>query len=187
MRLITILLLTVALATSAGCFGKDKGDDTNPTTTPTGGATPPTSTTKAPTGATPTNPTANNTPTTPPKPAPKELCAVSGSFSQNIQPGAPPTMSTTTACGAVTAGYTTATVNVTFTATSGAPVFLTNDLSLSLVDSTGAATATCTGPPPGPATAPLAVTCTGPVTVGDYSLKFQGAGDVDVTGNVMIA
>lgn len=179
MRLIPILLIAVALATS-GCFGKDdgEGDDPPTVTTPAG------NTTTTPTGTTPTTPTVNTTPTTPAKPAPKELCAVNFDFTNNLQPAAPPTNIATADCGTVAAGYTKLTLNLTFNAASGAPVYVVNAVSVSVMDSAGTAVLTCNGPSAGQA---AAVPCSqeGSAAPGAYTLQFNGQGNVVVAGNVM--
>ena len=192
MRLLAILLISVALATTAGCFGKSKeptptpatgGGTTTPTPTTGGGGT---TTTPTPT-MTPTTGTGGNT-TTPPKPAPKQLCTVSFDASTN-QPTPPATTASKTAdCGSVTAGYTKAALSGNFSAKTPAPVNLNQGVKVSLVDSTGAVVATCTGPSPGPMQA--AVECPpaeGAVKVGVYSMLFEGFGDIQFDGVVMIS
>lgn len=180
MRLILILLIAVAMATS-GCFGKDDdGGDGTPTVTTPMGTTPTTST---PTGTTPGGNDTNTTPTTPMKPAPKSLCSVSFDFSQNVQPGTPPTNVATAACGSVTTGYTKAVMNLTFTPAT--PAALTQGVSVALMDSAGTAAATCNGPTAG-AQGALSVSCEGAVMAGDYTLQFNGIGPITVSGDVMI-
>lgn len=185
MRFIPVVLIIMAAATSAGCFGKDdgKGGDPPTTTTPTGTATTPTS------GPTPTGtptPTPGGNGTTPPaKPAPKSLCTVAGTFQDNVQPGPPPTNTKSAACGAVPAGYTKAVMNVTFS--SAQPAWVTEGVSIALVDSTGAAAATCEGPSAPAQSAPMSVTCEGAVTAGEYTLVLTGAGNIDVAGDVQIS
>lgn len=188
MRFIPVLLITVALATSSGCFGKDDDNGGGTTTTPTGtGTTTPTgSGTTPPTGATPTSPTAGGNNTAPTKPAPKELCALTFSFAGNTQPGPPPTHVTSAACGAVTAGYSTITLSGNFTAASGAPVYATEGISVSIVDAAGTSVASCSGPAPGPAAA-VACTGSGSVMAGDYSVVYNGVGNVDFAGTAMIS
>ena len=180
MRLIPILvILSVALAT-AGCFGKDdeNGDpptNTTPRMTPTPtGATP----TATPTSATPA------TPTTPSAPPARELCAVSKDFASNVQPGAPPTTMSTGPCGTVPAGYTKIAINGNFT--SAAPATLANAVTVKVADAAGTAVLTCAGPGPGPS-APTACTQEASVMAGDYTLIFEGGGNVMFAGSVTIA
>lgn len=186
MRLIPVLLISVALATSAGCFGKDDENGGGSTTTPTPTGTTPTGPGTTPTGATPTTPTTGGNTTTPTKPAPKELCALSFSFSGNTQAGAPPTHVTTAACGSVTAGYTTLTLSGNFTAASGAPVYAAEGISVTIVDAAGTAVASCAGPSAG-AAAPVACTGSGSVMVGEYSVTYNGVGNVDFAGTATIS
>lgn len=181
--LLLLLILSVASATSAGCFGKD--DEAPPATTPTG--TTPTPTGATPTGATPATPTPGGNNTTPPKPAPRDLCAVSFSFEQNVQPGTPPTHVTNADCGAVTAGYTTLTLNVTFSPEPAeAPIYAANGISVVVLDAAGTAVATCAGPAPGQA-AVIPCSQPGAVTAGAYTLQFNGQGNVAATGTVQIS
>lgn len=185
MRLFPVLVLSMALATaSAGCFGKDDGDDgTNPPTptptgtSPTGGATP------TPT----TTPTVTPTPTTPPKPAPKELCAVTKDFSTQ-QPAPPATTITSTGtCGAVTAGYTKIAINGNFTANAGAPVQLAEGINVKVLDAAGTAVLTCVGPPTPGQAATIACAQEVAAAAGDHSLLFEGAGTVTFTGSVTVS
>lgn len=192
MRFIPVLLISVALATASGCFGKDDENGDGTTTTPTGtgtmtptgpGGTTPTS------GATPTNPTSGggntNTTTTPP---PRELCPISTDFSQNIQPGAPPGSLTTGTCGTIPAGYKTLKLTGNFTVSGGtAPAWVTNGVWVDLVDATPAAVLTCAGPSaPGPA---ATVTCdmSGAAAPGDYTLAFRGTGNIAFSGSATIS
>lgn len=180
MRLILILLIAVAMATS-GCFGKDDdgGDGTPTVTTPAGNTT-----TTTPTGTTPggTNNT-NTTPTTPAKPAPKDVCSVGFEYTDNIQAGAPPTHVTAADCGTVAAGYTKLTLNVTFNAAGGAPVIAADGISVAVLDSAGTAVVTCTGPSAGPAAATV---CSQEANAapGAYTLVYNGQGNVGVSGAV---
>lgn len=184
MRVLTVLLVTAALAASAGCFGKDDGGDTPPTSTPT---TPTGVTPTNPTGTTPTNPTAPTAPTTPAKPAPKELCAVSKDFSG--QQPAPPatTISSTGACGTVTAGYTKISIMGNFTTGGGAPVQLAEGINVKVVDAAGAPVLTCAGPAQPGQAATIPCTQEGTAAAGDYTLLFEGAGNVAFAGSVTIS
>lgn len=184
MRFIPVLLISVALATSAGCFG---GDDeppitttptpTGPTTTPTSGATP----------TTPTSPTPGDTNTTPPKPAPRELCPVSKDFSsQTPAPGAT-TVTTTGDCGSVAAGYTRIALMGNFTANQGAPAVLTSGVAVKVLDAAGTAVLSCGGPGPGQMAGPVACTGESAATVGAYTLAFEGSGTVTFAGSVTIS
>lgn len=182
MRSLFTLLVTVALATSAGCFGNDdEGEDTPAVTSPA--TTPATGTT--PTG-TPTNPTAPTNDTEPEAPAPRDVCTVGPfSFSGNVQPGAPPTETTTADCGTMAVGHTKLTLNVTFTVASGSPVVVTQGVSVSVVDSAGTNVVTCTGPGAGQApAAPVECSMEATAAPGAYTLVYQGAGNIDVSGVV---
>lgn len=182
MRLIPVLLLTVALATASGCFGKDDGDGETPTPTTPTGATPtgatPTGATPTPTNATPT------TPTTPAKPPAKELCPVTKDFQSQQPDPATQTAITTGDCGTVTAGYTKLTLTGNFT--SGEPVMLAQGINVKVLDSTGAAVITCPGPGPG---AQAVTACSGEsaAAAGAYTLQFEGVGNIDFAGSVTVS
>lgn len=190
MRLISVLLLTVALATSAaGCFGKDdEPTDTTPTT-PTG-ATP-----TSPTGATPTTPTnatGGNTTTTPAKPAPKVIFGP-----QNIaftpSPGAPSNPADPSSAFppqdfpvTVPAGYTKLLLNVTWA--NSQPVGVSSGVSITLLDPTGAAVGSAcsvgAGPVqgvPAPCTAEGAALPAG----GAYILRATGGSSITASAEVV--
>ena len=177
-----LLLLSVALA-SAGCFGKEDGEDPPATTTPGGTTTtPPTGTTTPTTGG--AGNSTNNTNTTPPRPAARELCPVSKDFSgQQPAPGAT-TVTTAGDCGTVPAGYTQITLNGNFTST--APALVHQGIAVRVLDAAGTAVLTCSAPAP-PATSPAACTQQGPVTPGAYTLAFDGFGAVSFAGSVGIS
>lgn len=190
MRFIPVLLISVALATASGCFGKDDENGDGTTTTPTGtgtmtptgpGGTTPTS------GATPTSPTTGGNTTTPSKPAPRELCPVSKDFAGQT-PTPPATSVTTTGdCGAVTAGYTKIVINGNFTANTPIPASVGNGIAVRVLDAAGTAVLTCQGPPPGPMQAPVPCTQEGSALAGAYTLAFDGTGAVTFTGSVTIS
>lgn len=181
MRSIFILFLSLALATaSAGCFGgdDDDGGSTPPTTTPTG------TTPTTPTGPTPTTPT-DPTPTTPtPAVMPRELCALTFDFQNNVQPGPPPTEVSAADCGTVPDGYRTISLNGNFT--SAEPAILTQGVTVSVLDAAGTAVLSCTGPGAGPASA---AECMGSATAmpGAYTIQYDGAGNIDFAGSVTIS
>lgn len=185
MRPFLILVLTVGLAASAGCFGKD--DDPPATTTPTGGTTPATGGT-SPTGATPTTNNTNTTPTTPAKPAPKALCTIGKDFSSQQPDPATQQATSTGDCGAVTAGYTTVTLEGNWTAATPLPVNVQQGVAVDIVDAAGTVVASCAGPSPGPmqAATPCAPV-TGSVTPGAYTLVFHGAGSIRFDGTATIS
>ena len=187
MRLIPLLLVSVSLLL-AGCSKEDDpadgGDGTNTTTTaPTGGAT----TTTAPTTTTP-----DGNSTTPTTPTPMELCTATKDFGPAGQPppappATPPTI-TVAPCGTVTAGYTQAVLNVTWTLATPAPVTLQSSVQVDLIDAAGTAVASCPGPAAGPqAEAPPPCTVNGAVMPGDYQLRFTGNGGVTATISVMVS
>lgn len=188
MRFIPVLLISVALATASGCFGKDDENGDGTTTTPTGtGTTPTGSGSTTPTGATPTSPTTggNNTGTT--TPAPRELCAVSFNFQQNVQPGPPPTHLSTGSCGTVPAGYRTLKLMGNFTTAEPVMAIAPGGLFVDIVDAAGTAVLTCAGPSaPGPA-APVTCDMSGAATAGDYTLAFRGQGNMAFSGTAMIS
>lgn len=186
MRLIPVLLLSVALATSAGCFGKDDGGDP-PSTTPTG-TTPTTSPGTTPTGTTPTTTPGGGGNTTPPaKPAPKEVFAGTADFARppNADPNAPAPVTANPVT--VPTGYTMLTLNVTWALAQGAPVGVSGGVSVDLVDPTGAPLASC-GVPQGPVPAtPAACTATAtiPAAGGAYGVNYVGSGTLTATISVM--
>lgn len=185
MRLIPILLV-VALTASAGCFGKDGGDDgDNPATTTPTGTTPAGTTT--PTGATPTTPTTGGNTTTPTKPLPRELCALSFDFQTNTpNPGPPPAPGMTTAdCGTVAAGYTTMTLAGNFT--SAEPVTVANGITVTVLDAAGTAVMSCAGPGPGPAAVTACSGTGAAVAGGAYTIQYAGEGNVDFAGSIVVS
>lgn len=190
MRFIPVLLICVALATSAGCFGKDdeNGGDPPTTTTPTGTGTTPTTGGTTPTG-TPTSPTTGGNTTTPPAAPPaKELCPVSKDFAtQTPAPGSTPPVITAGTCGTVTTGYTKIALVGNFSANGGAPAVLAEGIAVKVLDAAGTAVLTCAGPGPGPLAAPAACTQEGTALVGDYTLQFEGTGTVTFTGSVVVS
>lgn len=187
MRLISVLLLTVALATSAaGCFGKDdEPTDATPTTPTT--ATPTAATGTTPTA--PTNATGSGNTTTPAKPAPKSLYTGTASFQSAPAPnpsdplGHPPQ----TAPVDVPAGYTTLILNVTWSTGAG-PGVAGSELKVNLADPTGAPLGTACTAAPGPYPAAPAVctqTVTIPATGGAYALQWSGSGTLTAAVEVV--
>lgn len=192
MRFIPVLLVAVALATSAGCFGKDdeSGGDTPTPTTPTGtGTTTPTGATPT---TTPTSPTTGGNTTTPTKPAPKEVFADAPTF-QNApapDPNNPTgiTSPTQTKPFPVTAGYTKLTLNVTWAFSSAAPGGVSSGITIAIQDAAGATIATCAGPGqgpqpsvPGPCSAEGAI----PALAADYNAVYTGSGTFTATVSVV--
>lgn len=181
MRVLFTLLVTVALATSSGCFGKDD-EPTDVTPTPptgTGGGTTPTTPTSTPTS--PTGST-NTTPTTPMAPTPRELCAASNDYS-SMTPMPPATTAVRAAdCGTVPAGYTKLHLFGNFTA--GTPP-VTGPVSVKVLDAAGATAATCSAPQ-GQA-ADLACDNAGTAMAGAYTLEYEGTGGISFAGSVMIS
>lgn len=170
-------MLSVALATSAGCFGKDDGED---------GDAPPTTTT--PTTTTPVTTTpggagnnTNNTPTTPVALQPLAVCTVSFNFQNNVQPGPPPTEISTADCGSVPAGYRTLALSGNFTA--GTPP-VTGALTVDVLDSAGTVVATCSAPQ-GAMQAPVPCSNSGTAAPGAYTLRFTGVGGAQFAGEVI--
>ena len=186
MRFIPVLLICVALATSAGCFGKDdeNGGDPPTTTTPTGTGTTPTGAT--PTG-TPTSPTADGNETMPPvAPMPKDLCAVSKNFQENTPDPTTQQAVSVGPCGDVTTGYTR--IILAGNWTSAAPLLVQQGVSVLVVDAAGTSVASCTAPGPGAMAEP--VECApneGMAAVGTYSLEFHGTGGISFAGSVRVA
>lgn len=188
MRLIPVLLLSVALATTAaGCFGKDDepSADTN-TTTPTG-ATP---TGATPTGATPTSPTAGGNSSTPTKPAPTTVFSGSASFQQPPIPadptnptGGPPVQHN---AATVPAGYTALVLNVTWAQST--PAGVSSGLKIQIYDPTGAPLGSGCSVAAGPVQgAPPACTetITIPNTGGAYDVAYSGSGTPTATVEVV--
>lgn len=187
MRLIPVLLVSVALATSAGCFGKDdeSGGDNPTPTTPTG------TTPATPTGTTPTTPTAPNNDTTPAKPAPREVFSDTPTF-QNA-PAVPPdpahpTGGPTTKAFDVPAGYTKLTLNVTWALSAAAGV--SSGISIAITDAAGTAIATCAGPGQGPhQSAPEPCTAEGAIPAATaatpYNAVYSGSGTFTATVSVV--
>jgi len=187
MRVISILLLAVALATSSGCFGKDDPPVTTTPTNPTGGTS---TTPTGPTGATPTNPTAPTTPTTPAKPAPMQLCAPSKDFSGQLPPPPPATGPATSAgeCGTVAAGYTSVVMEGNWSAATPLPANVQQSVAVVLLDAAGTAVVTCTGPTPGEMQAEVACAPqTGAISAGAYTLRYDGSGSIQFDGTVTIS
>lgn len=186
MRVIPILLLAVALATSSGCFGKDDEPTDATPTSPTGGTgTTPTSPTGTTPTTTPASPTTPTTPTTPAKPAPRELCAANKDFTQNTPDPTTQSAVSSADCGTVTAGYTKITLSGNFTA--GTPPVAGPGIVVKVLDSTGAVAASCNGPPPGPVTAATACAGEGTAAAGAYTLQYEGTGSVMFAGSVQIS
>jgi hypothetical protein len=183
MRVFPLIVLSLALVL-AGCAKKDDGGTTTTSSTPTGttGATTSTTSTTSTTPTGTTTPT-TTTPTTPMKPAPMELCKVTNDYSTMTPDPTTQTASKKGACGTVAAGYTTATLNVTFATT--APVALTQGASVKLVGADGkTAIATCTINPGD--MGPIKCAKEGAVTAGDVSLLYEGFGGVTVSGTVEV-
>jgi hypothetical protein len=178
MRILLLVLVAVALATS-GCFGKDDGEGDPVVTSPT------TPTPTTPTDATPTTPTVNTTPEPPAPPPARDVCTVAFTYSNNAQPGPPPTEVTNADCGTVAAGYTQLTLNVTFNPVQASPVYVIGPTPINVVvlDSAGTAVLTCPGPAAG-AAAPVPCSQSAAAAPGAYTLQFNGAGNVEVAGTV---
>lgn len=173
MRLVPLLLVSLALI-ATGCAKKE--DDGGATTTPTGGTT--TSTTKATTS---TPPTGNST--TPPTsmPTPTELCSKSKDFQGNTPaPGTQPPAITKEACGTPPATAKSISANVTWTA--GQPVIVQQSVALKLLGPDGTAVGSCAGPAAGQAPAAIPpCLIEGSVTAGEYVLQYEGTGNLKAT------
>lgn len=174
MRVIPILVLSIALAL-AGCAKKDDGGSTT-TTPPTGTTGATTTTTTTPTGT--TTPTNNTNVTTPTKPAPMEAAKGTADFSAQVPPGPPPAKTVT-----IPAGYTMGNLTVTWACAGGAPGCVTSAVSVKAFG------LTC-DLPAGPVGVPeAAAPCVkeGSITPGEGKIEFTGEGAVVATYTLMVS
>lgn len=181
MRLVTLLALLLALATTAGCFGGGDDDAEGTPATPTPTATP----TVTPT-VTPTSPAggANNTGgsgtggsgATPAQP--KEIENSQFDFSQNnpVAPAAPKAVT-------VPAGVTK--VNLTVTFTPSAPVSPQNAVAVTFTDAAG--TAISCAVKANPMTAAETCEALGAVAPGEGQLSYAGEGLVRAQIVIMVS
>lgn len=163
MRLFPLFAVSLALV-MAGCA---KDDPPPATTSPTSTSPTTTTTTSTPTTSTPTT----TTPTVPTKPAPAEVATGTFDVSQ-YNPAAPPAAKAFT----VPVGYTTLTLNVTWTCAAGAPACVAD----------GTATIKAGGLSCGVAQGPIqaAIVCTkeGAATVGEGKVEFTATAPNPIQG-----
>lgn len=169
MRLVTLLALTVALATTAGCFGGD--DESEADGTPAPSPTPtPTATPTSPTGTNSTGDAGDTNSTgdaTTPPPQPKEIENSQFDFSSNspVSPAAPKAVT-------VPPGFTKGNLTVTFTPS--APVSPQSGVAVTFTDSAGNAF-TCAAKA-NPMTAAETCEALGAIAPGEGQLSYAGEG-----------
>lgn len=166
MRIVPLLLISVALV-MAGCASKDDPATTTTSTTPT--------TTTTTTSTTPTSTTTTTTPTTPTsptKPAPMEL-TFSADYTTSVPPGTAPAAKPLE----IPAGYTMGNLTVTFSCASAAPACAATGVTVKVAGFTCTLT-------DGPMTAAVKCPKEGAVTPGETKVEYSGDGLVAVAGTL---
>lgn len=188
MRLIPILFLGLALVL-AGCSKEDDTPDdgtTATTSTPptTGGTT--TTTTTPTTGGNSTGGGGNGTKTV----TPVELCNAANTFTPD-QMGAPTPPATSpsksASCGTPAAGYTKINATVTWTTATPVPGSVSPaNPTVTLLDSTATAVGSCAGPTGAVQAAVVCTIADAAIVPGEYTLRYDGAGNLKATISVMV-